>query len=291
MSRFYRFMKIFQSNLIEDLPKNIISDPVKIEIFKGPKTYKIPKMMGSIFTIEGENEVLLGKEDSLELEENCSYIVLTARTKNNNSQIAENECKEELDRIITILSLILTPDIFNRLIYAGWLSGEKFVVGGWVKFANKVLLEEKLLNDNLRTMKNRQKLNIDLLKRFKLMARFYSKSLLLDHISEERYLWLWTILEIFPMQNTSNIKSISEYLSDIIKTDATFLKEKLSIGKLFEMRSNLVHDGKLIKEDLEPEIFFKISSELFQKLEGIVTEVLRSMCGLEYSGALDQFLK
>lgn len=118
-------------------------------------------------------------------------------------------------------------------------------------------------------------------------------------MSEERFLLLWTILEVFPMKNTSNIRPISEYLSKILNIDANTLKEKLEIGKLYGLRSSLVHDG-IFRIDLEViEGFYDdasnlghyhYKSEVLGKLECIVHEILRHMCGLPYSGLLDKYI-
>lgn len=140
--------------------------------------------------------------------------------------------------------------------------------------------------------------NSDISARFSLMSKFFSKSLSYS-MSEEKFLLLWTILEIYPMKSTSNIKPISECLSIILNLDADDVKEKLGIGKLYGLRSSLVHDGifrvdmELIDEQYDNENdlrFYHHTSEILGKLESIVHEVLRYMCGLSYSGSLDEYI-
>ena len=55
----------------------------------------------------------------------------------------------------------------------------------------------------------------DLQRRLGLMARFFSKAVALDP-SEEKFLFLWTTLEVFPMKDTTNIGPISDYLGQIV---------------------------------------------------------------------------
>ncbi len=100
---------------------------------------------------------------------------------------------------------------------------------------------------------------------------------------EGKFIWLWTILEIFPLKNRTNIKPISELLAAITGQQSQRVKEKLDIGRLYGHRCNLVHNGKL-------NIDIKEMGEVFRKLENIIYEILRKMSGLPYSGSLDIYL-
>ena len=76
------------------------------------------------------------------------------------------------------------------------------------------------------------------------MSRFFAKSLAYAP-SEEKLLFLWTVLEIYPMTNTTDIRPISELLGKILGRTSEIVKEKLGIGRLFGVRSDLVHNGRL----------------------------------------------
>jgi hypothetical protein len=115
------------------------------------------------------------------------------------------------------------------------------------------------------------------------MARFFSKAVALDP-SEEKFLFLWTVLEVFPMKDTTNVGPIGEYLGQMLGRPSAEVKDKLQIGRTFGLRSNLVHNGKL---SLTPEELGK----LIQRLEDICVEILRSMSGQSYGGLLDQYFK
>ena len=281
MSGFFKFLIIFKTNLIKEAPQKIISDPVKIEFFKEARRYKVPFQLSSVFP-KGENG-LISKDATLVLNKESHHIALTVRTKETNPYRASKMCEDEIDRIITILSIIYKPEIFSDLIYRGWLLEErKAIMEAWIKVVEKISVHGKPLSDKLMAIKKKQSLDLDLLDRFKLMSRFYSKSLALKP-NEEKFILLWTILEIFPMKNTTNIKPTSEHLATITGRQPEKVKEKLGIGRLYGLRCDLVHNGRL-------NIDIKEIGEVFSRLENIVLEILRNMSGLPYSRSLDKYL-
>ena len=129
------------------------------------------------------------------------------------------------------------------------------------------------------------------------MARFLAKSLSYD-ISEEKFILLWTALEVYPMKNTTNIEPIVLFLSRILQRDITIVKSQLEIGKLYGVRCALVHDGSFnidtetvnMAYDKSADRYYEHSqSRSVAKLEYIVREIMRNMCGLEYSGSLEPY--
>ena len=84
----------------------------------------------------------------------------------------------------------------------------------------------------------------DLDTRFTLMSKLFSRALAIPP-SEERFLWLWTVLEVFPMMNTTDIQPISEHLASVTGCRPDEVKERLGIGRLYGARCDLVHHGKL----------------------------------------------
>lgn len=156
------------------------------------------------------------------------------------------------------------------------------IMEAWVKITEPVILEEKALSTELSKIMKKQSEDIETLNRFSLMSRFYSKALS-EKPSEEKFILLWTILEIFPMKDTTDIKPISEYLTLVTGKQPDMIKKKLDIGHLYGSRCNLVHHGKF---DIE----LKDMGEVFTRLENIIHEILRHMIGLNYSGSLDKLL-
>lgn len=84
------------------------------------------------------------------------------------------------------------------------------------------------------------------------------------------------------MRDTSNIKPISEYFARILGKPVEEIKEKLGIGRLFGLRSDLVHNGKL---SIAPKDF----DQVFGKLTWMCLEVLRTMSGRSYGKTLDKY--
>ncbi len=281
MSGFFKFLAIFKTNLIQEAPQKIISDPVKIEFFKEARRYKVPFQLSSVFP-KGENG-LISKDAPLVLNKESHHIALTVRTKETDPIVARKICEDEIDRITTILSIIYKPQIFYDLVYRGWLlEEEKSMMEAWVRVSEKISVQGKPLSDKLTAIKKKQSSDPDMLSRFNLMSRFYCKSLALKP-SEEEFILLWTILEIFPMKDTTNIRPISEHLATITGQQPERVKEKLEIGRLYGLRCDLVHDGRL-------NIDMKKMGELFSRLENIIFEILRSMSGLSYGRSLDEYL-
>jgi len=281
LSEFFKFLTIFKTNLIQEAPRKLICDPVKIEIFKEARSYKVPFQLSAVFP-KGENHLIL-RDAPLVLSKECHHIALTARTKETDPMRVRKICEDETDRIITILSIIYEPEIFSELIYRGWLLEEKKpIMEAWIKFAEKISVDGKVLSDKLMVIKKKQSSDADILKRFKLMSQFYSKSLRLKP-NEEKFILLWTILEIFPMKDATNIKPISEHLATITGQQPERVKEKLDIGRLYGLRCDLVHNGRL-------NIGIEEMGEVFSRLENIIFEILRSMSGLSYGRSLDKYL-
>jgi hypothetical protein len=118
--------------------------------------------------------------------------------------------------------------------------------------------------------------------RFTLMSNLFARALAMEP-GDERFLWLWTVLEVFPMKETSDIRSVCNHLSSVIGRTPTEVKEQLGIGRLFGARSDLVHNGRLPYEPKE-------RGNILGKLETIDRVVIRSLGGLAYSGELDEFM-
>jgi len=284
MSNYFLFTTIFQVRLVKAAPVKMVRDPVKIEFFSGPRSFRVPAQENSI-AVKGidtpiAEDTILSREATLQLSSDSKYIMLTARTKERNPTIARKFCESAVDRTITDLSVLYGRGLFAKLIYRGWLVDENFIVDAWLSVHEPIEISSST-ESVLYALSKQQNLDADISKRYALMSRFYSKSLLVMP-SEEKLLYLWTILEIFPMKNTTDIRPISEYLSARIKRSSSEIKEKLAIGRAFGVRSDLVHNGILPLDG--PEI-----GKFFEKLESICIEVLKGMSGIEYDGSLEKY--
>jgi hypothetical protein len=190
-------------------------------------------------------------------------------------------CEDRLDSALSQLSVIYNPALFTEQIYRGWLlEKDKGIMEAWIQQINPISISSDLA-DSLGEIGKVLAGEPEKHDRFSLMSRFFSKSLVFPP-SEEKFLYLWTVLEIFPMKDTSNIAPISDYIGDLVSRTPSEVKEKLGIRHLYGSRCNLVHNGRL-------DIPISALGQVIGRLESICVEVLRSLCGLPYSGALEKY--
>lgn len=284
MSGYFLFTTIFQITLVKNSPSKIIRDHVKIDFFSGPRSFKIP-IQNNVIARKGTDtpvaeDTIIAQEALLNLHSGSRYIMITARTKENNPIIARKFCENEIDRTITDLSLIYGCGLLAKNIYRGWLIDQNVIMDAWLSIQEPFIIS-KDIESILFSLNKKQRIDDDINQRYSTMSRFLSKAILVQP-SEEKLLYLWTILEIFPMKNTSHIKSIGEFLSSRLNRPIAEVNEKLAIGRMNGVRSALVHDGKLTIEISE-------LGNFFERLENICLEVLRGMNGIAYNGGLDKY--
>jgi len=275
---YFKFLTIFETNLINSCPIRIVSDPVIINIFNDTKDYTV--IISNLSTQTKGRDQVFSETKKLQLKKGI-YIELIARTKETIPSIARVECEKETDKIITLLSLLLHNAVFGRLIYQGWLWEDGTgIFEAWNREGPSFSIKQSDLDNRVRKIKSN--LSGEIKNRFELMSRFYSKSLLYKPC-EEKLVLLWTIFEIFPMKDTTNIKPINELLAKITKKPYESICQKIGVGKIYNKRCNLVHNGKL-------DIPISEKEELFTKLEIIVDAILMNMIGLDYNNSLDRYL-
>lgn len=97
---YFKFLTLFETNLIDSYPIKIVSDPVIINIFKDTKDY-IVTISNLPTQIKGRGQVI-SETKKLKLKKGI-YIELIARTKEITPSIARTECEKETDKIITLL--------------------------------------------------------------------------------------------------------------------------------------------------------------------------------------------
>lgn len=278
MPQYYRMAAIFSTRIIRGAPFKAIFDPSKIEIVDGPVSYKVPGQFTRVHII-GEGERVISDGD-LDLPKGKRFIVITARSKTLEKQFV-HDFQDIINTVITKISIAYQPQIFFEQVYMGPLLGPyKKFYSMFVRPANSITIVKQELEDQLKEMRKHLSRDNDLLNRFTLMSRFYSKSLAFDP-GEEKFLMQWTALEIFPMKDTSDIRPLRKLLAGIVGCSVTDISNKLQLGRLYGKRCDLVHHGKLAYAEYE---------DTFRKLEAIVHEVMRHMCGQKYSGLLDRYL-
>lgn len=293
-------MAIYRTNFVKGRFAKLLFPPTEIEFFAGPKSFQIPVQKSFKFPDQEERTIV--KVTELKLDAGQVYVKIATQTSLRDPQEAQFICAKHVDNSATLLAAIYGPYFLDSLVYRGWLVEDGWgVLHSWIQPANqpKIRIHKDSLLDMLNTANVKLNQGEDVSNRFALMSKFFVKSMSYS-MSEEKFLLLWTILEVYPMKSTSNIKPISECLSRILDLDADVIKEKLELGRIYGLRSSLVHDGIFnidmetmeISDDKNLDLtYFRRKSEILGKLECVVHEILRYMCGLPYSGLLDKYIE
>jgi hypothetical protein len=279
MPKFSRFLRLYCTDLVTVTAK-LIADPVRVEFFQGPRDYDMFVRVSPPVVRAGAERALFGSKRMAAAASELTYIELIARTEQQPGR--RQYCEDQINRVVTQISAVLTPALFNFELWSGWLSDSEHAVGdGWVMTAPPIQLDPADMEKQLESYRLAIAGDPDIEQRFTLMSKLFSRAIATEP-GEERFLWLWTVLEVFPMRDTSNIQPISDYLSKVTGRAPNEIKAALDLGKLFGSRSALVHDGRLpyTRENL---------GEVLTKLEAIDMTVLRALGGLPYAGQVDKY--
>lgn len=255
-------------------------DPVRVEVFAGPRTYTVKTRVSPPIVRSGvEREIATVQQ--LTIAGGRTYVELVARVADPRGR--RQYCEDCIHRVVGMLSAMYSPGLFSQEVWSGWLSDEKELFGDmWVKLEAPIAIDRARTEAQLRAFQARITSDADLDRRFTLMCKIFSRAIATPP-GEERFLWLWTVLEVFPMKDTTNIRPIGEYLSSILGRSTDEIMSKLAVGRLFGARSDFVHDGYLAYD-------IAALAEALKKLEAIVLSVLRSVVGLPIVGLLDEYL-
>lgn len=280
MASFFRFLKLYRTELVKSGTGKIIADPVRVEFFTGPRTYKVfVPQCPPVIAAGTERTVASAKE--MRLSGDGLFIELIARTEE--SFGSRQFCEDQIDALVTQLSALISPDLFALEVWRGWLSDAHLLAGDmWLKLAEPVSVDLAKVEAEITEFSRRARSDPDLYARFTLMSKLLARAIGMAP-SEEKLLWLWTVLEVFPMKDTSNIAPLVEHLAHTTGHSASDVKDRLQIGRLYGARCHLVHNGRL------PFPVGQLGAVL-EKLMAIDLVVIRSMGGIPYGGELDRFL-
>jgi hypothetical protein len=274
---YYKFMKLYWTQLVTSGFDKVIIDPVRVEVFRGPRVYDV-LVQTTPSVIAGGVPTNIVNHQKLTLAADRTYVELVARTEEafDNRQY----CEDHIDRVVAQLSAILSPNIFAQEVWRGWVGDNEQLFGGfWLMQATVVEFQRPVVESKIASFQKMVRDAPEVDARFTLMSKLFSRAISTPP-GEERFLWLWTVLEVFPMKNTTDIRPISEYLARVIGRPVLEVKEGLLIGRLFGARSELVHDGKLPYERQE-------LAGVLNLLEAIDLTIIRALGGLPYAGELD----
>jgi len=275
MAEKFNHVAIFRARMLIGDKIKISIGSLKIESLTGPITFDIATNIARVHVIGVGEEFI--RPAKLELPDNETFLLFQINSEESDTETL-GYFNSEIDKAITRIAISYIPHLFFEEVYRGPLLGKKWLLNAGMRPSDRIKIKGKELRKNLNEMSIYTAKNNDLKDRFALMSRFYSKSLKYDP-SEEKFMLMWTILEIYPMMNESDIRPLKEMLVDITGRKKEEIEEKIGIGRLYGRRCRLVHDGFLdLMED----------EELFTKLEFIVHEIMRRMNGLKSSGLLEE---
>lgn len=275
------FVSVYRNHAIDRVVDKFVCGEVKVEIIKESRTLHVREYLPAVLAVNQDAEYRIPSREPLVLPADIPHILLTTRTRRDPSE-AQIECEASIDAVITVLSCLLTRDLFRTQLFRGWLQDLPARDLGLVKLVDPIRVDRAVVTQGYNSAFAAMGRTLVQPDRLALMARFVRKGLS-EAPSEEAYIWLWTALEVFPMVGTTDITPISEFLASYLQRPPTEVKSRLNIGWLFGMRSKLVHDGHLPLT--QKEAFSALS-----RLELVVIAVLRHAAGLGYDGALDSML-
>jgi hypothetical protein len=280
MPNYAKFMKLYWTDLITGGAKFVV-DPVRVEFFQGPRSYEVfTPVVPTVVRAGIERTVAANKH--MELAAGHFFIEFIART--DESLGRRQYCEDQIDRVVTQLSALLSPALFAQEFWSGWLSDSEHANSDfWLMVAPAVSLDSGPLQNQLTAFQVTVTRDADIDQRFTLMSKLFARAVATSP-GEGRFLWLWTVLEVFPMRDLTNIQPITEHLSGVTGHPPAEIKEKLGIGRLYRARCNLVHNGKLpyTREEL---------GGVLNRLEAIALTVLQSLGGLPYTGQLEEHFR
>lgn len=275
-----KFIYIYETDIVNN-DINFCIDKVKIESFTDERVFNIATIAQRV-ALKGR-ETTLSHSTNFTTNANRITILLTARTKESNIFDARKECTEALDRIVTLLGNIYHPTIFDKRIYAGWdyMEPSIFIAEAELFMTDKIQIIDK---DIAITTYNHL---TEIADNYNKMAKLYSQAVSMP-TSEDKFLKLWTILEIYPMQTNPGQRLELDKLYNLLRDEVGISKNK--INKKLKIhhevydkyRCEIVHTGSTGFSEIE-------LKDTIAKLELIVSVVLRSMLGLEYNNELAEY--
>ena len=208
MAEFSYFASVYDTTLVLETYKKVIADPVKVEFFKGGERHAFTAHIAPNRIVAAGVGSQVAFFPTLHLDPTRYYIALTARSAATEVRHASAECETAIDRCVSDLAIIYSPYIFNFPVYRGFIVGDGEARGAaYVRLEALVTLDAYQLERDklpaLRVHRNKSTLIDD---RYGLMSRFFAKALSYEP-SEEKFLFLWTVLEIYPMVGTTDIRS------------------------------------------------------------------------------------
>lgn len=182
------------------------------------------------------------------------------------------------DRINDIVGLLIAFNdqnmAFERLFdYVIVLDGKEKSVIGEVLTVPTGMPKPNLSNEQLLRIQNADQkidsLDLPTQNRIRLSLRWFEAARHDDDI--DAFLKYWIAIETLAMPDTTNIKPINALLSEVYGLSNEKITETFHIGRLFNARGRIVHDGEQ----------FRVSVFLILFMQALYVDVLFKVIGLQ----------
>lgn len=279
--QYFEFIAIYEVPLVETVPAKVIVENLKLEFKSTSEEIEVAAHFAPVVPAGIDFPVAVG--GWLRLPSGRSHLMCTVRCERGiKLREARLSAERRIDRALTVAAVLLNPLLLGPCLYRGWRWREgQEMAEGVVRLEHPVRFDRGVFRANFEQAYLGKSTNRP---EVELMSRFFVKGAMQEPRSEERFLFMWTILEVFPMCNTSDIKAISTVLSPRVGLTAQDFKSKMDVGLIFGMRSDLVHRGRYDR-------FSSRLGDLPEKLEALAVEAIRVAMDLPYGGSFDRFVR
>lgn len=267
----YRMMRLSKKDFIAG-PKIIDLVDSRLMFVYGKINYLNSDAATPRFTNEG-NPVLNTANLKTSTEEGA-YLIVILRNKNNGVEEDERKIRERISDTIGLVIAFNGRNMAYEHIfdYVVDLAGYEQSVIGRVATVPRGYPLPNISSSQLLRIQNAdekiQSLDIHTQNRIRLSLRWF-ESAIYDE-DKDAFLKSWIALETLAMPDTTNIKPINEHLSTIYNLSIEEARETFHVGRLYNLRSRIVHNG----ENLAVKVY------LLEFIFALYVDLLFSIIGL-----------
>jgi len=278
------FVALYETTTFDGSPFELLAKPAKLEFFTGVREFHVFAQFTRVVTAPRSGELVLAANMKIVTAPLHHYLAIPVRVPD--SVVLMREAADAvIDSTIVKLASLYGDELLRNQIYRGpTISHDEGAMGSFdVKIAPEmVALSAEDVEARIQSVDSHLFRNPDHRDRLQLASSFYASALLLP-LGEQRFLLEWTILEVFPMKDTTHIQPLKEFIANRTGRSITEIEAKLQIGRLYGVRCDLVHNGRFPKG--------KEGFDILEKVYRLSNEAMFHLCGRPYQGGLEHLLK
>jgi len=281
----FTYVALFKTPTYDGEQFSHVLKPAKIDFFKDSREFRFLQQLTRVATSPRKGEMQLIKDIVVKTAPDEFHIAIWVQVSQVDSKIGGTsyEADSLIDYTIAKLSAAFRDEMFCNLVYRG-----PIVDGTAIAQLHMAIAPSMVELTAAKTAQAIEVINAHLSKnresslRLHLASKFMARAILLDG-AEETFLLHWTILEIYPMRNTTHIQPLKEWIAKRTGRPIPEIESKLGIGRLYGHRCDLVHNGIFIEGPQR----HKIGDIVLQ----LSRESIRDLCGQPYSGDLERLFE